>query len=207
MSEATVAPAAPPPATTAPGITPSEAAALVRSNEQLQASLASAQGRIAEMEQRSIAAARSTALAGALAGFGNVIPAAIPQLERLIAPELSVHHDPQAGPVVCGPAMTPLESHLKTVLARPDFAHFLRPQSTGGTGGASAAGQSAPTPAAFGNPAPQPRNFSEAAILEAQKKMSTAGNPLVTSGLSVNPDGSITRAATEGFGGFGRKRA
>jgi hypothetical protein len=63
-------------------------------------------------------------------------------------------------------------------LGRPEYAHFLRAQNPGGgTGGASPAGQSAPTAPAAIAPPPEPRNFSEAVILQMQAMEKAKGDP------------------------------
>ncbi len=57
--------------------------------------------------------------------------------------------------------------YIGAMLGRPEYAHFLRAQNPGGgTGGVG--GQSTPTPA--GNPAPpvEPKNFSEAVLMQFQ---------------------------------------
>jgi hypothetical protein len=95
-----------------------------------------------------------------------LVPGTVDQLAAILRPQLQVEAQGDSYSVRT-PAFVSAIDHVAATLAKPEFAHFLRPQGTGGTAGTGAS-QSAPTPSA--NPAPpaQPKNFGEAIILQMQ---------------------------------------
>lgn len=128
-----------------------------------------------------------------------LVPGGAEQLTQLWRNQFNV--DPQGDSfAVRTPTMQSVGDYIAAQLGRPEFAHFLRPNSTGGTGGASPAGQSAPTAPANAAPPVQPRNFSEAVILEMANRQKSTLNPLITGGITANPDGTVTRTPLPGFG-------
>jgi hypothetical protein len=80
--------------------------------------------------------------------------------------------------VVRTPGFVSAIDHVATTLGKPEFAHFLRPHSAGGTA-ASGSTQAAPTPAANLAAPPVPKNFGEAIILQMAEigKGQTAVDP------------------------------
>jgi hypothetical protein len=67
--------------------------------------------------------------------------------------------------------------HIGAMLGRPEFAHFLRAQNpNGGTGGATGT-QSAPTPTNTPTLDGQPKDFSEAVIMQMAAMQRTQADP------------------------------
>jgi len=92
-----------------------------------------------------------------------LLPGSAEQLTAILRSQLQVEAQGDSY-VVRTPAFVPAADHVSATLAKPEFAHFLRPQGAGGAGAGGA--NAAPTPAANPTPAPQPKNFGEAIILQ-----------------------------------------
>jgi hypothetical protein len=103
---------------------------------------------------------------GSALSFHPLVPGAVDQLMTLWQGNLNAVQEGD-GFSVRTPDYAPVSEFVKSQFTKPEYAHFLRPSSAGGTAGTGAA-QSPPTPAANPTPAPEPKNFSEALILQFQ---------------------------------------
>jgi hypothetical protein len=159
--------AGPPPGASIPV---SDATALIRQNESLQAELASSRAATARLQEADRTAHKTAAIASALTG-APLVAGAISQIATLFDKDVNVHLDPSTGqPVVCGPNLTPVSAFLQAQLAKPEYSHFLMARNPqGGTAGGSGT-QSSPTApgSSWGNgePAP-PSNLMEAILHHA----------------------------------------
>jgi hypothetical protein len=122
----------------------------------------------AAIEKRAEKFALSSQLATALASQ-NLVPGAAPQLSTLWQNEFVVE---AAGDsyAVRTPSFQSLTDFVATKLASPEYAHFVRSTTSGGTGAGHAASQAAPTPSQTPPPAPpQPKNFGEAIVMQLKQ--------------------------------------
>jgi hypothetical protein len=101
-----------------------------------------------------------------------LMPGTGDQLATILRGGLQVHAEGESY-VVRTPAFVSVADHVAQTLARPEFAHFLRPSGAGGTVGTGAT-QAAPTPAANPAPQPEPKNFGEAIIIQMQTNSKNA---------------------------------
>jgi hypothetical protein len=95
-----------------------------------------------------------------------LLPGTNEQLTAILRTQLQVQPEGE-GYVVRTPDYVSCSDFIGRTLAKPEYAHFLRPTTGGGTAGSGAA-QSTPTPPANTPPSPEPKNFSEALILQFQ---------------------------------------
>jgi hypothetical protein len=123
-------------------------------------------------EERAKRYALDNELAKALA-MHAILPGTADQLTMILRGQLQVQEEGEKY-VVRTPTFVAAADHVAQTLAKPEFAHFLRPHSAGGTAGTGAT-QAAPTPAA--NPVPDllPKNFGEAIILQIQAQQASKG--------------------------------
>ncbi len=76
------------------------------------------------------------------------------------------------------PTFQSVKDFVSTQLAQPNYAHFLMPGTSGGTGGTAGGGLSSPTPSANATPAVEPKTLGEAVILHMQGlKQSKSADP------------------------------
>jgi hypothetical protein len=102
-----------------------------------------------------------------LASQSNLVPNAAEQLVQLWRNQFQA--EPQGETfVVRTPSAQSPGDFIAAQLALPQYAHFQRPASQGGTGGGPGAQQSGPTPAANPAAAPVPKTLGEAVILHMQ---------------------------------------
>ena len=132
--------------------------------------------RLTQVEERAKRYALDGELSRALSAC-NLVPGGAEQLTQLWRNQFLV--DAQGDSfAVRTPTFQSVGDFVHQQLARPEYAHFVRPQNPGGgTGGFQPAGQSLPsTPA---NPAqtPQPKNMGEAVILHMQNMQKAQGDP------------------------------
>ena len=113
-------------------------------------------------EERAKRYALDNELSKALAGH-PLLPGTSDQLTAILRSQLQVEAQGDSY-VVRTPTFVPALDFVSQTLARPEFAHFLRPHGAGGAGAGGAA--TTPTPVANPTPAPEPKNFSEAIILQ-----------------------------------------
>ncbi len=120
----------------------------------------------------------------------RLIPGTAAQLVALLRDQFEVREE--GGQLVVMRGFETAEVAVKSLLATPQFAHFLAATSQGGVGPTGAAG-SVPTP--VGNPggAPEPKNLGEYAILKYLEREKAAQGKSSVPGF--NP--------TRGFAGFG----
>ncbi|WP_422932053.1 hypothetical protein [Singulisphaera sp. PoT] len=125
---------------------------------QLETDLNAARTATAEVEKRAKGYALRSELATILAGY-SLNDGASTQLMTLLTPSLEVHPEGDGYVVRTGTYQSAAD-FVKATLARPDYAHFLRPSTQGGSG----AGNShiAPPPQEAG--VQQPLDFQTAII-------------------------------------------
>ncbi len=114
-----------------------------------------------------------------------ILPGTTDQLTAILRGQLQVEAQGESY-VVRTPAFVSAIDHVATTLGKPEFAHFLRPHGAGGAGAGGA--NAAPTPAANPTPAAEPKNFSEAIILQMQE--------IAKNKVAVDP----SRDMKQGFG-------
>jgi len=122
-----------------------------------------------DARQRSEERAKRYALDNELAkamSMHPLLPGTNEQLTSILRNQLQVEAQGDSY-VVRTPAFVSAIDHVSQTLAKPEFAHFLRPHGAGGAGAGGA--NAAPTPPANPAPAPQPKNFGEAIILQMQE--------------------------------------
>jgi hypothetical protein len=117
---------------------------------------------IAAMRAREETAARSAAVDTALASM-PLVEGAREQLGRLLGNEVAMVPDGRGGSVAIGPGGVGVADYVKSQLASPSFAHFIRGGATAGT----AAG--APAPAGAGMP--NDGSFSDRMIAMHQQEV------------------------------------
>jgi hypothetical protein len=116
-------------------------------------------------EERAKRYALDNELAKALS-MHPLLPGTTDQLTAILRSQLQVEAQGDSY-VVRTPAFVSAIDHVAATLGKPEFAHFLRPHGAGGAGAGGA--NAAPTPPANPTPAPQPKNFGEAIILQMQE--------------------------------------
>ena len=67
--------------------------------------------------------------------------------------------------------------YIAAMLGRPDYAHFLRPNNPGGGVGTGSGVQGQPTPPANQAPPAEPKNFSEAVLLQYASRTKEVTDP------------------------------
>jgi hypothetical protein len=144
------------------------------------AEIQSERARLLQTEERAKRYALDGELARALASQPLVSAAAASQLANIFRNEFQVHAEGDSFNVRTATYETPSQ-FVASQLAKPDFAHFVRASSQGGTGGQTA--QTAATPPATPAPEPQPKNMGEAVILHMQGMKKAEGNPQANMGL------------------------
>jgi len=95
-----------------------------------------------------------------------LLPGATDQLAAILRSQLQVEAQGDSY-VVRTPTFVSAIDHVAATLSKPEFAHFLRPQSAGGAGAGGST--TAPTPPANTPATQQPKNFGEAIILQIQE--------------------------------------
>jgi len=116
-------------------------------------------------EERAKRYALDNELAKALS-MHPILPGTTEQLTAILRNQLQVQTEGESY-VVRTSDFVPANDFVARTLAKPEFAHFLRPQGAGGAGAGGAAAAPTPPP----NPVleTQPKNFGEAIILQMQE--------------------------------------
>jgi hypothetical protein len=124
-------------------------------------------------EERAKRYALDNELSKALA-MHPILPGTADQLTTILRGQLQVQEEGDKY-VVRTPTYVSAADHIAAMLAKPEFAHFLRPQSAGGTAGTGAT-QAEPTPPANRAPDALPKTMGEAIILQIQAQQAAKGN-------------------------------
>ena len=153
-----------------------EAGAALEAREAAHAKeLAERDRKVAEWERAFRTALRDREVATALVGR-PLIPGAAAQLLKLWREEFDVHEDGGEFKVVDRQGR-PAAKAVDAWLSGPDYAHFCRPASQGGTA-ARGGGRPATPPTA-----PAPKTLGEAALLRWQEAATRAAGPSAPIGL------------------------
>ena len=141
--------------------------------EQSDQSLSAERQRLAQIEERAKRYALEGEVSRALAGH-SLVPGGAEQLSQLWRSQFVV--DAQGDSfAVRTPTFQSVGEYVSQQLARPEYAHFLRAATQGGTATGQTV-QAAQTPPANLAPAPQPRNMGEAVILHMQGLQKAQGD-------------------------------
>ena len=174
-----------------------QAFALQRQQAQLE--LEAERKRLKDTEDRAKRYALDGELARSLASQPLVAGGA-EQLTQLWRNQLSV--EPQGDSfAVQAPGFQPVSSWIAVQLGRPEYAHFLRSQNTGGgTQGGPPGTQGLMTTTPQSPPPVQPKNMSEAIMMQIAAQQKNTANPLLSGATQEQADGSVTRQPALGFG-------
>jgi hypothetical protein len=147
--------------------------ALRLAREQSEQALGAERQRLAQIEERAKRYALDGELSRALTSY-NLVQGGAEQLAHLWRSQFVV--DAQADSfAVRTPTFQSVNEFVSQHLARPEYAHFLRATTHGGTATGQTI-QAAQTPPASPTPAPQPRNMGEAVILHMQGLQKAQGD-------------------------------
>ncbi len=145
--------------------------------EQKEAELRDERTKAAALEERAKRYALDGELSRALAAQPLVSAAAAQQLTAIFRSELQVQPEGD-GFAVRTRTLQPVGDFIKERLAHPDYAHFVRAQSTGGTAGATGGGGlSGPTGPAQPAAPETPKTFSEAIIMDMKARAAAEALP------------------------------
>lgn len=141
--------------------------------EQSEQTLNSERQRLVQIEERAKRYALDGEVTRALAGH-NLVPGGAEQLAQLWRSQFVV--DTQGDSfAVRTPTFQSVGEFVSQQLARPEYAHFVRASTQGGTATGQTI-QAAQTPPANPAPAPQPRNMGEAVVLHMQGLQKAQGD-------------------------------
>jgi hypothetical protein len=162
--------------------------ALKQQREQAEAALSAERLSRSQIEDRAKRYALDGELSRVLASQ-PLVPGGADQLTQLWRNQFTV--DAQGDSfAVRTPTFQTVQDFVAASLARPEYAHFLRPQNpTGGTAGQTGGGNlTTPTPAANPPAPPNFKNFGEAIVAQVQASRLAGGqnpamNPTVAFGL------------------------
>jgi hypothetical protein len=122
------------------------------------------QAKLVANEDRTRQYAKTSELTRALAEH-QLMPGAVDQLRVILGPQLNVN--PQGDSYVVQTAtMQGVSDFVREILAKPEFSHYMKAQSTGGTGGTTGGHQMAPTAPAQTTPEQVPTVMGVAAIMD-----------------------------------------
>jgi hypothetical protein len=133
--------------------------------EQSEQTLTAERQRISQIEERAKRYALDGEISRALAPH-NLVQGGAEQLAQLWRSQFLVDTQGDAF-AVRTPTFQSVSDFVSQQLARPEYAHFVRASTQGGTATGQTI-QAAQTPPATLPPAPQPRNMGEAVILHMQ---------------------------------------
>lgn len=156
--------------------------ALRLAREQSEQTLNSERQRFAQIEERAKRFALDNEISRALTTH-NLVQGGAEQLTQLWRNQFVIDNQGDSF-AVRTPTFQSVGEFISQQLARPEYAHFLRASSQGGT----AAGQpvqAAQTPPASPSPSPQPRNMGEAVILHMQGLQKAQGDARANLGLPM----------------------
>jgi hypothetical protein len=158
--------------------------ALQVQREEAQKQLDSERANRASVEERSKRYALDGEVSRVLASQ-PLVPGGAEQLTQLWRNQFVVEAQGD-GYAVRTPTYQSVADFVSSQLARPEYAHFVRPSTTGGVGAQTGAQQTVATPAANAAPAasatPTFANFGEAAVYQTLHNRKTTADPRVTSG-------------------------
>jgi hypothetical protein len=159
--------------------------------------LAAVNTRLAAQETATRQYAKNGELSRALAEH-QLVPGAIPQLMMLLGHQLDVHLENGTYNVRTA-TMQSAGDFVKEMLGKPEYAHFVKAQNTGGTAGVTGAHFTGPTAAPQAMPEQAPPNMGIAAIMDVVSRQQELAQAHANIPANLNP--------AIGFGGFkGRPR-
>lgn len=157
--------------------------------EQTESQVNAEKARFAALEERAKRTARDRELALALAAQPLASPAAAQQLTTLFRDEFNVEE--QGGSfVVRTPTFQSVKDFIAQQLARPEYAHFVKAGTQGGTAGATGGHQDRPTPQ--GQQPEPPKNMGEEVVAFMKQQKAAAGDPRTNMALPMG----LKRVAT-----------
>jgi hypothetical protein len=168
--------------------------ALRTQREEAQRALEAERVQRAQVEERAKCYALDGELARAL-GSQPLVAGGAEQLTHLLRDHFVV--EPQGNSFqVRTQDFRSVGDYIGAMLGRPEYAHFLRAQNpAGGTGGVG--GQSTPTPAGNQAPPVEPKNFSEAVLMQFQSNGGKgAADPRLTPTVPFGLRGTAAAART-----------
>jgi hypothetical protein len=150
--------------------------------EQSDQAISAERHKLAQIEDRAKRYALDGELSRSLAAH-NLVQGGAEQLAQLWRSQFVV--DAQGDSfAVRTPTFQAVSEFVQQQLARPEYAHFVRASTQGGTSTGQMV-QAAQTPPSTPTPMPQPRNMGEAVILHMQNLQKTQGDPRANMGLSM----------------------
>lgn len=141
--------------------------------EQSEQSLSAERQRFAQIEERAKRYALDIEVSRALTVY-NLVPGGSEQLAHLWRSQFVVETQGESFSVRT-PTYQSVGEFVSQQLARPEYAHFLRASTQGGTATGQTT-QAAQTPPASPAADPQPRNMGEAVILHMQSAQKAQGD-------------------------------
>jgi hypothetical protein len=165
---------------------------------QAETALTAERERLKQVEDRARRYALDGELARALAGHPLVVGGA-EQLTKLIRHEFTVEGQGETF-VVRSADFRAVPDYVAAVLARPEYAHFLRAQNPGGGTGGAQGTQAAPTGPAQPTPEPAIASMSDYAIWHHKNSVHGAANAAATGGSVIGEDGRQLPRPAAGFG-------
>jgi hypothetical protein len=166
--------------------------------QQAEALLVAEREKVKQTEDRAKRYALDGELARALAAQ-PLVQGGSEQLTQLIRHEFNVEQQGDTL-VVRSKDFRSVSDYVATILARPDYAHYLRPNNPAGGSAGTQGSQTAPT----GPPNPQapaePNTMSDYALWHHQQSIAGAPNPAATGGAVVGDNGRAVPRAAAGFG-------
>ena len=168
--------------------------ALRTQREEGQRALEAERGQRAQAEERAKRYALDGELARAL-GSHPLVSGGAEQLTQLLRDHFLV--EPQGNSFhVRTQDFKSVGDYIGTILGRPEFAHFLRAQNPGGGSGSRGGALSAPTSPANPTAPVEPKNFSEAVIMQMAAAAKTTADPRLTPTIGFGLRGLTLTAKT-----------
>jgi len=156
--------------------------ALKLAREQAEQTLTSERQKFAQIEERAKRFALDNEISRALTPH-NLVHGGVEQLTQLWRSQFVIDAQGDAFSVRT-PTFQSVGEFVSQQLARPEYSHFLRASSQGGTASGQPV-QAAQTPPASPTPAAQPRNMGEAVILHMQGLQKAHGDSRTNLGLPM----------------------
>jgi hypothetical protein len=157
-----------------------EALRMVR--EQSESAISAERQRYSQIEERAKRYALDIEVSRALTTY-NLVPGGSEQLAHLWRSQFVVEAQGESFSVRT-PTYQSVGDFVSQQLARPEYAHFLRASTQGGTATGQTT-QAAQTPPAGPTATPQPRNMGEAVILHMQGVQKAQGDARANMGLPM----------------------
>jgi hypothetical protein len=150
--------------------------------EQSEQSISAERQRFSQIEERAKRYALDIEVSRALTAY-NLVPGGSEQLAHLWRSQFVVEAQGESFSVRT-PTYQSVGDFVSQQLSRPEYAHFLRASTQGGTATGQTI-QAAQTPPAGPTAAPQPRNMGEAVILHMQGAQKAQGDARANMGLPM----------------------